>query len=176
MNEKFSIGLPDFMTSIEAIKNKKSTEVEQVVTDSNGNTYKIKTKIDELDSKILEASKNGSGSMTKQELQNYLTENKIDTSKWAKDFPKNSNVAPSVESSVAYHYQRHGDEVGATSIEDYMNKAEAFSTKTDTMKRSNATLADGGPGLKYVDTKKKQFIIRDFFGKIISYGGTETKK
>ena len=56
MNEKFSIGLPDFMTSIEAIKNKKSTEVEQVVTDSNGNTYKVKTDIDELDSKVLEAS------------------------------------------------------------------------------------------------------------------------
>ena len=62
INAKFSIGLPDFVTSVEAIKNKKSTEVEQVVTDSNGNTYKVKTKIDELDSKVLEASKNSGGS------------------------------------------------------------------------------------------------------------------
>lgn len=148
--------------------------------DPFGNVYTekvpIENNLDDLNSKVLEASKNGSGNITKQELQNYLIENKIDTSKWAKDFPKNPNVAPSAESSVAYHYQTHGDEVGATSIEDYMNKAEAFSSRTNTMKYSDVALADGSPGIKYVDTKKKQFIIRDLFEKIISYGGTENKR
>ncbi|MCP1225248.1 hypothetical protein [Sebaldella sp. S0638] len=57
-----------------------------------------------------------------------------------------------------------------------MNKAEAFSSRTNTMKYSDVTLADGSPGIKYVDTKKKQFIIRDLFEKIISYGGTENKR
>ena len=56
MNAKFSIGLPDFVTSTKEIKDKISGSKEQVVTDSNGNTYKVKTDIDELDSKVLEAS------------------------------------------------------------------------------------------------------------------------
>ena len=58
INAKFSIGLPDFVTSTKEIKDKISGSKEQVVTDSNGNTYKVKTDIDELDSKVLEASKN----------------------------------------------------------------------------------------------------------------------
>ena len=60
MNAKLSVSLPDFITNI---KDKKSTEVERVVTDEYGNTYKVKDKtegIDDLASgKISEASKNG---------------------------------------------------------------------------------------------------------------------
>ena len=62
MNAKFSVGLPDFMTSTKEIKDKTSGTKEQVVTDEYGNTYKVKDKtegIDDLASgKISEASKN----------------------------------------------------------------------------------------------------------------------
>ena len=49
--------------------------------------------------------------------QHYLVENKVDTSKWREGFPKDSNVKPSVESSITYHYEKHGPEMGAQSVE-----------------------------------------------------------
>ena len=64
MNAKFSIALPDFVTSAKEIKDKASGSKERVVADEYGNTYKVKDKtegIDDLASgKISEASKNNS--------------------------------------------------------------------------------------------------------------------
>ena len=80
INAKFSIGLPDFVTSTKEIKDKISGSKEQVVTDSNGNTYKVKTDIDELDSKVLEASKNkGNNSSNTGNISNNKGVGRVDT-------------------------------------------------------------------------------------------------
>ena len=75
MNAKFSVGLPDFMTSTKEIKDKTSGSKEQVVTDSNGNTYKVKTDIDELNSKVLEASKNNENTAARKSESRVLSPN-----------------------------------------------------------------------------------------------------
>ena len=64
-NAKFSIGLPDFMSSIKEkgkeIKDNITGGKEQVVTDSNGNTYKVKSDANDFKSEINKSTGNSGG-------------------------------------------------------------------------------------------------------------------
>lgn len=73
----------------------------------------------------------------------------------------------SVEDSLNYHFKKHGSEVGATSIEQYINKAEQF---TKNLRRAKVKiLNEPTPGVKrYYKNGKYIDIAPD--GTIISFG------
>ncbi len=65
--------------------------------------------------------------------------------------------------TMRYHFKKHGAEVGATSILQYMRKAEAFARNL-----TGATRAPVPNGTRY--EKGGQYVIKDAQGKIVSYG------
>jgi RHS repeat-associated protein len=76
----------------------------------------------------------------------------------------------SPEESLADHYERHKDEVGARDPIDYLNKAEEF--KRTAKKRAKVTRVDGStPGVKRY-SKNGKYIDVEPGGGIISFGGT----
>lgn len=105
---------------------------------------------------------------SKEEIQNYIVKQKLDTSGWAKDFPKSASVKATAESSIAYHFKKHGAEVGADSVEQYMRKAEAFSKNLRGSKSFKVVLGDGTSGMRHV--KNGKYIILDEARRIVSFG------
>ena len=105
---------------------------------------------------------------SKEEIQNYIVKQKLDTSGWAKDFPKSSSVKATAESSIAYHFKKHGAEVGADSVEQYMRKAEGFVQNLKGAKQSKVVLGNGASGTRYA--KNGKYVILDNAKKIISFG------
>ena len=80
---------------------------------------------------------------------------------------KNGETFDSVEDSLRYHFEEHGEEVGASSIEQYIRKAEGFMQNLRGAHRSYPS--DGTPGaIRY--TKNGKFIIIGPDGKILSFG------
>ena len=73
----------------------------------------------------------------------------------------------SVEDSLKYHFKEHGEEVGATNIDQYVRKAEGFSQNLRGAHKSYPP--NGTPGaVRY--TKNGKYIIIGPNGKILSFG------
>lgn len=71
---------------------------------------------------------------------------------------------PTIAKSVRYHFAKHGAEVGAKDVWQYMRKAEAFGHNL-----RRAQTSDIGGGLTRY-TKNGYYIIKDAGGNILSYG------
>jgi RHS repeat-associated protein len=71
------------------------------------------------------------------------------------------------EESLQYHYEKHGDEVGATSREQYLNKAEGF---TNNLRGATRTPVEGATEgvVRYTKSGRYADVAPD--GSIISYG------
>jgi diaminohydroxyphosphoribosylaminopyrimidine deaminase/5-amino-6-(5-phosphoribosylamino)uracil reductase len=69
-----------------------------------------------------------------------------------------------VADSLAYHFKRHGTEVGAASLLQYLRKADHFATS---LERSNRSLLPDG-SIRY--TKSGRYVILGADGKILSFG------
>ena len=69
-----------------------------------------------------------------------------------------------VGASIAYHFGRHGSEVGAGSVWQYLRKAEGFAKN---LKGATKTALDDG-ATRY--TKNGKYVILDQDKKILSYG------
>ena len=73
---------------------------------------------------------------------------------------------PSVEASLEYHFMEHGSEVGASSIDQYVRKADGFARNLRGATKSYPS--DGTPGaIRYA--KNGEYIIIAPDGRIISY-------
>lgn len=72
-----------------------------------------------LDSFINKATKGATDTAWKK-ISKDLVDNSIDVSRW------NKGSFNSIQDSLARHFVKHGAEVGATSVEQYMRKAEGF--------------------------------------------------
>ncbi len=107
----------------------------------------------------------GHGGLGAEEPKIPLSESKKLLGQWAKDPVKNTRAA-----SLRYHYRTHAQGVGATSMGQYMRKAEGFvqEIRAGRAKRSNL---EGG---KLRWTKNGRYIIVDRNGKIISFGKART--
>ncbi|WP_233958926.1 hemagglutinin repeat-containing protein [Pectobacterium versatile] len=73
----------------------------------------------------------------------------------------------SSEGSLQKHYEKHGKEVGATSTEQYLNKAKAFATNLKGARTVNINGATDGVTRYY---KNGKYIDMTKDGKIISFG------
>ena len=73
----------------------------------------------------------------------------------------------SVEESLKRHFRKHGAEVGARDINDYVNKAYEFSKN---LKRAKRAYPDDGTSGAIRYTKNGKYIIIGPDGKILSYG------
>jgi len=70
----------------------------------------------------------------------------------------------SVAVSLDYHFKRHGAELGAANLLQYLRKADRFAANIKRSKR--VRLPDGS--IRY--TKSKRYVIKDADGKILSFG------
>jgi pyocin large subunit-like protein len=73
----------------------------------------------------------------------------------------------SVEESALYHFEKHGEELGAKDTLSYLRKADGFASN---LKRARRTLLEGG-AVRY--EKNGRFLIKDAEGLIVSFGKTE---
>ena len=69
--------------------------------------------------------------------------------------------------SIAYHFEKHGAEVGAESVWRYLRKAEGFAK---TLRGATKTALDDG-ATRY--TKNGKYVILDENKKILSYGNVD---
>ncbi|MBR1815482.1 MAG: Hint domain-containing protein, partial [Lachnospiraceae bacterium] len=92
-----------------------------------------------------------------------IQENSIDVSGW------NKGSFDSAEESIAKHYYKHANEVGASSIEQYMRKAEGFKIN---LKGATKNYVDGTVDgvIRYKKSGKYIDLAPD--GTIISFGKT----
>ena len=90
------------------------------------------------------------------------SENKTETRNW------NKGSFDSAEESLEYHYNKRGNEVGATSQEQYLRKAEEFSKTAK--KNSTRTWASGEVEGAIRYKKNGKFIDIAPDGSIISFG------
>ena len=108
--------------------------------------------------KMLESGKGGSGA-GKGESSSQISEESKE--KWGE------GSFDSVEDSLEYHFKEHGEEVGATDIDQYVRKAEGFSQNLRGAQKSYPS--GGTPGaIRY--TKNGKYIIIGPDGKILSFG------
>lgn len=91
------------------------------------------------------------------------SENKTETGNW------NKGSFDSAEESLEYHYNKHGNEVGATSQEQYLRKAEEFSKTA----RKNPTRTWAPGEVEGVNRYKKNGKYIDIApdSSIVSFGG-----
>jgi len=68
-----------------------------------------------------------------------------------------------VGASIGYHFEKHGAEVGASSVWQYLRKAEGFANN---LKGASKTAVDGGTRYE----KNGKYVILDQSKKILSYG------
>ena len=87
-----------------------------------------------------------------------LNEAKKLVSQWAK------GTLPTVAKSIKYHFVRHGKEVSAEDVWQYLRKAEAFGRNL----RGARTRILRNDFTRYM--KNGYYIIKDKTGKIISFG------
>jgi hypothetical protein len=78
---------------------------------------------------------------------------------WARDPVQNTIAA-----SIKYHFGKHGAEVGASNVWQYLRKAEGFARNL----RGASVIELENGAKRYV--KKGYYLIKDGAGKIISYG------
>ena len=69
-----------------------------------------------------------------------------------------------VEKSLAYHFEKHGEEVGAESLLQYLRKAEGFNQN---LRGATKSVLDNA--IRH--SKNGKYIIKDLEGKILSFGG-----
>ena len=69
-----------------------------------------------------------------------------------------------VGASIAYHFGKHGGEVGASSVWQYLRKAEGFAKN---LKGASRTALENG-ATRY--EKNGKYVILDESKKILSYG------
>ena len=69
-----------------------------------------------------------------------------------------------VSETLDYHFAKHGFEVGAENLVQYMRKAAAFGSN---LRGAQRTVLEGG-ATRYV--KNGYYIIKDQAGKILSFG------
>lgn len=77
---------------------------------------------------------------------------------------KGAGTFEKVGASIAYHFEKHGAEVGAGSVWQYLRKAEGFAKN---LKGATKTALDDG-ATRY--TKNGKYVILDENKKILSYG------
>lgn len=98
----------------------------------------------------------------------FVTEMQIlvhnDCSSGTKEWSKGSFDTP--EESLYYHYEKHGSEVGASSIEQYLNKAQNFSLKLKGARRVELSGATEGV-IRYYKNGKYIDMLDD---QIFSFG------
>ena len=93
--------------------------------------------------------------------QKRYQESKEDTGNWGR------GTFDSVEESLQYHFEKHGEEVGAKDIEQYIRKAENFQKSLKGAKKTPSE--NGTPGsVRY--TKNGKYIIIGPNKEILSYG------
>lgn len=96
-----------------------------------------------------------------KKIAKELVENNIDVSSW------NKGSFETIQDSLARHYCKHGVEVGATSVEQYLRKAENFSLNLKGAKKHYVSGAVEGV-VRYIKNGKYIDLAPD--GTIISYG------
>jgi len=75
-----------------------------------------------------------------------------------------SGTFDTISASLTYHFNEHGAELGATSLLQYLRKADRFAANLERSRR--VPLPDGS--IRY--TKSGRYLIRDADGKILSFG------
>ncbi|OOM72228.1 hypothetical protein [Clostridium sp. BL-8] len=96
-----------------------------------------------------------------KEISKELTDKATDVSSWSK------GSFDSAQDSLAYHFDKHASEVGATSVEQYMRKAEGFMQNLRGAKKYGVDGAVEGT-IRYVKNGKYIDLAPD--GTIISFG------
>jgi hypothetical protein len=87
-----------------------------------------------------------------------LAEAKKLVSLWSK------GTFPTIKESIKYHLARHGKEVSADDVWDYLRKAEGFSKNLRNAKKSEPEFGV----TRYM--KSGNYVIKDGKGKILSFG------
>src|SRR5258708_2450205 len=91
-------------------------------------------------------------------VQISLREAKELVAQWSK------GTFPTVAESIKYHFMRHGKEVSANSVWQYLRKANAFTRNP----RGAKVYILENDASRYV--KKGYYVIKDRAGKILSFG------
>jgi hypothetical protein len=73
----------------------------------------------------------------------------------------------SAEESLLHHFDKHGAEVGAETVEQYLRKAEGFAQN---LRRATKSKVDGATASVTRYKKAGKYIDLDTFGNIISFG------
>jgi len=71
---------------------------------------------------------------------------------------------PTIKESIKYHFARHGKEVSADNVWDYLRKAESFSKNLRNARKSEPEFGV----MRYM--KSRNYVIKDGKGKILSFG------
>ena len=87
-----------------------------------------------------------------------LSEAKSLVDSWSK------GTFPTIAESVKYHFNRHGKEVAARNVWQYLRKSVAFTQNL----RGAATVNLQNDAVRC--TKKGYYVIKDQIGKILSFG------
>ncbi|HEV7767326.1 MAG TPA: RHS repeat-associated core domain-containing protein [Thermoanaerobaculia bacterium] len=87
-----------------------------------------------------------------------LAEAKVLVGAWGK------GAFPTLAKTIAYHFGKHGGEVGAGNVLQYMRKAYEFNRN---LRGAEKTALENG-AIRYV--KKGYYVIKDKAGNILSYG------
>jgi RHS repeat-associated protein len=85
----------------------------------------------------------------------------VDTARFIEAWGK--GTFETVEKSWAYHFEKHGEEVGAESLLQYLRKAEGFNQN---LRGATKSVLDSA--IRH--SKNGKYIIKDFEGKILSFG------
>jgi hypothetical protein len=75
-----------------------------------------------------------------------------------------SGTFPTVVESIRYHFARHGVEVSAKNVWEYLKKSESFSKN---LRKSRKSKLENGC-IRYM--KKGFYVIKEIDGKILSFG------
>lgn len=105
----------------------------------------------------------GAGNNSGSEGEEITFEDISDKSKenWGK------GTFDSVEDSLNYHFNEHGEEVGAKNINQYVKKAEGF---RQNLRGANKSYPDNGTAGAVRYSKNGKYIIIGPDGKILSFG------
>ncbi|MDE6981822.1 MAG: hypothetical protein K2P60_10550, partial [Lachnospiraceae bacterium] len=112
------------------------------------------------------AMKSGEGGESKEGVGIEKKDSNADISDASKDI-WSKGTFDSIEDSLKYHFNKHGQEVGAKDINQYVRKAKEFSKN---LKRARVSYPkEGTPGAKTY-TKNGKYITIDSDGKILTFG------
>ncbi len=91
-------------------------------------------------------------------VQISLREAKRFVAQWSK------GTFPTVAESIKYHFMRHGKEISANTVWQYLRKADAY---TQNLRGAKVYILENDAS-RYV--KKGYYVIKDQAGKILSFG------